>query len=67
MSVYRLPEEDLNIPVPKEDKVVEPLLATVKYWAAVEEPTTKIGRVWEELEAKTTRLAWGVEELMLNS
>ena len=41
MSVYNEPEEERTIPVPKEERVVEPVGAMVSKAALVEEATTK--------------------------
>ena len=50
----------------KEDRVVEPLVATLRKEEPEVEATTKIGRVWEEVEATTKSVApAGVLELMI--
>ena len=46
----------LTMPLPKEERVVEPTVLTFKNEEPVVEATTKIGRVWEDVEAWTTRL-----------
>ena len=49
--------EDLTKPeLANEDKVVEPLTATVKKELPVVEATVKMGKVWAEEEAWTTKL-----------
>lgn len=61
MSVYREPEEDLTMPVPKEEMVVEPLLATVKREVPEEEATTKGLMLGYVLVPWTVRVAIGLE------
>ena len=51
-------------PVPKEERVVEPLAATVKTAASEEEATLKISRVGEVEVPSTTKVALGVVEPM---
>ena len=48
----------------REERVVEPLVATDRKEAPEVEATTKIGRVWEEEEAWTTKEPLGVVEFM---
>ena len=64
MSVYKDPEEDLTIPVPKEDKVVEPLLATVNWDTPEEEAAIKIAVLGRVEVPWTDRVAIGEEEPM---
>ena len=61
MSVYNEPEEERTSPVPKEERVVEPLGPMVKRAALVEEATTK-GLI---LPALPCRLKVTVEEVAL--
>jgi hypothetical protein len=58
------PDEDLTTPVPREERVVEPLVPTDKNETPLVEATTKIGKVWPEEEAWTTKVPLGVVELM---
>ena len=59
------PDTDLTMPVPKEERVVEPLTAILKKEAPVVEATAKMGKTWEEVEATTYREApAGVEVLI---
>ena len=50
-------------PADREEMVVEPLAATVKYDWLDEEATVKMGRVGLVEDPSTTKLAVGVEEL----
>jgi len=49
--IFSSPPTLLTIPVPRDERVVEPLAATVRKEALLEEATTKIGRVCDEEDA----------------
>ncbi len=59
------PEVDWTLPAVREERVVEPLEATLKSWALVEEATTKMGvEVLPSVFTPwTVRMATGVVEL----
>jgi len=60
--IFSSPPTLLTIPVPRDERVVEPLAATVRKEALLEEATTKIGSVGAEDVPWTTNLALGVVE-----
>jgi hypothetical protein len=51
--MFNSPLTLLTIPVPRENNVVEPVVATEKRLAPLVEAILKIGRVWLAVEATT--------------